>query len=107
MLYKLNSLIKHKSTFTIFFFINFARDIEDPSITISISTGLENDFLWNLLINKSLKYPPTKATLVLLFDSMYLVIRLYRLNGILINSPCIYSEISFLSFNLHNELELV
>ena len=62
MLYKLNSLIKHKSTFAIFFFINFAREIEDPSITRSISIGLENDFLWNLLINKSLKYPPTKAT---------------------------------------------
>ena len=55
MLYKLNSLIKHKSTFTIFFFINLAREMDDPSITRSISTGLENDFLWNLLISSPIK----------------------------------------------------
>ena len=56
--------------------MNFANEIEEPSITMSISIGFGKDRLWNLVINKSLIYPPTKATLLSLLNSMYFEIRL-------------------------------
>ena len=40
-----NSFIRQISTLEIFFFMNFAKCTEDPSVIISISRGLKNFFL--------------------------------------------------------------